>query len=213
MANALKQWLAEITSPEQREADERRIARSIVLDAKRKAEVTKPYRESYERGLAEAERRVTENRAKLAALKAERRQGTSPDAASVESKANTKPVNDCEDNTSLRMDGGDLRSDEGSVVQVTGSNNEQFAVVFPVRNQRVLGGVEHYRSDDEDTELHCATCDGDNITLGARHGADEYGVEDSEAVAWCWDCHATTEAVEIALPASVLRRILQAVAA
>jgi hypothetical protein len=66
---------------------------------------------------------------------------------------------------------------------------------------------------DEDSELHCAMCDSENITLGARHGADELGVEDSEDAAWCWDCSAVTEAVEIALPAATLRRIYAAVAA
>lgn len=157
MAMTLKQWAAEITTPEQKKAREAATARAIVNDAREKARISAPYRESYARGLAEYERRVAESRAS----QQERRQGGTPDAASVESKT-----------------------------------AEVMHIDF-----------------DEDTELHCAKCDSENITLGARHGADEFGVEGSEDTAWCWDCSAVTEAVEIALPVATLRRIYAAVAA
>jgi hypothetical protein len=155
MATAFQKYVAALTTPEQRAKRDAEIARAIVADATYKAAITKPYRESYERGLREREARLAEIRAKQG-----RRQGSSPDAAIVESAARTTP-ND-----------------------------------------------EH-----EDTELRCAACGGENITLGARYGADEFGVEDSEDGAWCADCAGFGEFYEFALPAATLRRIYEAVAA
>jgi hypothetical protein len=152
MANPIKQLLAEITTPEQREADARRIAKAMINDAREKARISAPYRESYERGLAEYERRVAESRAR----QQERRQGGTPDAASVESKT---------------------------------------AEVMHV-------------DDHEDIEFRCAKCDGANVMLATRHAADEYGTEDAEDGGWCDDCGEFVEVCELALPASVLRRIL-----
>lgn len=156
MATTFQKYVASLMTPQQQTARDLALARSLVNDAREKSRISAPYRESYERGLAEFERAVAESRAKQA-----RRQGSSPDAASVESKT---------------------------------------------------AEVMHI-DEDEDTEFRCAKCDGANITLSARHGADEFGVEDTEDGAWCWDCEEFVEYTEVALPAETLRRILEAVAA
>jgi hypothetical protein len=156
MATSFQTWARSYTArPEVAAQLDKQLAEALVRDRIEKDRIAAPYRESYERGLAEFERRVAESRAKQ-----ERRQGGTPDAAIAESKVGTT-LND-----------------------------------------------EH-----EDTELRCAKCDSTNITLSARHGADEFGVEDTEDGAWCWDCEDFVEYAEVALPESVLRRILEAVAA
>lgn len=154
MAMTLKQWAAAITTPAMEKRRDAATARAIVNDSLEKARISAPFRESYERGLAEFERAVAESRAKQA-----RRQGGTPDAA----------------------------------VQ------QKF--------------VEDSNCSHEDTEFRCVKCDSANINLAAANGADEFGVEDREDGAWCWDCEEFVEYTEVALPVETLRRILEAVAA
>jgi hypothetical protein len=158
MATTFQKYVASLMTPEQQTARDLAIARSLVADAQYKAAVTKPFRDSFARGLEDAGRCIADNRAALATMK-KRRQGCTPDAAS--------------------------------------------AVAF----------VEDTVCSHEDIEFLCAKCDSDQLTLGARHGADEYGIDDSEPGAYCADCNAFGEYYKFALPAATLRRILEAVAA
>ncbi|TAL08386.1 MAG: hypothetical protein EPO02_12955 [Nitrospirae bacterium] len=216
MPHPLTAWAREYTArPEvaaKLAATNRRIERR---EAARKAETYKPYEESYARGLAEHEARVAEAKA--------RRQGCNPDAA-LAGSAEVAITDACEDNNSQLL-GVDRRNldavDQGKNQTIIGEFadlRDNHLLILPVSNPRIGRSLEdrgvsvlhddvllssaNAVHDHNSTEFRCASCDGTNLTLGTRSGADEHGIEDSEDGGWCWDCGGFVEVAEVVIPAT-----------